>query len=456
MTDVALGIDLGLTGARAALVRADGRVLARSGPARAADGDLGDAGAWPGAVADAVTATLNRVPSVRPGIVCVTAAGCRPVLVDERMRPLVSSRLAALDPRPAAERRRLAAQLGLPAGELADHALPQLLWLREHAASAFQRAAYALDSTGFLVGWLTGEAVIDHITAADYALPGIDLPLPIPPPRDPLAIAGALTSEAAGELGLDAGTPVTVGTYDSYVDLHSMAGGPGTGSILLGTTMVVAVATELEAGTDAGQLRVVEAPGGGRLLAGWTSAAGATVAWAREQFGDRDIRGIPPGGGGLLATPYLNGERTPVWDPAARGLVLGLTTRTSAAQLQRAFMDAVVLSGRDLVERVRRNQAAPAAWRVSGGGIHDPAWLAATSDALRSPLDVVDITGGVGAAVFGLRAAGAQPAVPVVRTEEPDPERAGRFDALYPLYLELYPRLSQTMHALGELDDSYQ
>ena len=133
---------------------------------------------------------------------------------------------------------------------------------------------------------------------------------------------------------------------------------------------------------------------------------------------------------------------------------MGLTTETSAAELGRAFLDAVALSARDIVERMRGVGHAPVRWRVGGGGIHDAGWLQATSDALSAKLDVVDVTGGVGAAVFALRAAGHDPSVPVERTVAPNPPAARRYDQLYPLYRELYAPLRATTRALAELGDA--
>jgi xylulokinase len=455
MTEAALGIDLGLTGARAALVRADGSVVARSPPAAGgpASSAVTDAGGWPGSIAQVVRSVVDAeaAAAVRIGAIAVSAAGPQPIPVDERLRPLLPAVLAALDRRPVAERERLASERGLAAGALVDHAIPTLLWWREHAPDAFGRAAYALDATGYLVSWLTGEPTMDRITRADYVLPGLEPPLPIPAAREPLTAAGRLTPTAAAAIGVESGIPVAVGTYDSYIDLHSLG---GDGRILLGSTMVVAADSQAGASTAAGDLRFVVLPGGERALSGWTSAAGSTLAWSQARFGGEGVAALPPGAGGLVALPYLSGERTPVWDPHARGAVVGLTGETSAAELGRAFLDAVALSARDIAERMRAHGHSPARWRVAGGGIHDAAWLQATSDAVAAELDVVDLTGGIGAGIFALRMLGRDPSVPVVRTIAPEPAAARRYDLLSPLYRELYPRLRATMHALGELDDA--
>jgi xylulokinase len=458
MTGAALGIDVGLSGARAALVAADGRVVARARPWKDGDGadaTTDDAAAWFGEVAESVIAILADVDAPRPEVITVTGAGCRPVLVDADLRPLLPARLAAHDTRPAAQRARLAPALGISLGELADHALPTVLWWQENEPQAVAQAAWVLDTAGLLAGWLTGEPVMDRITAADYWLPGIDPPVPVPEPRDPLAVAGTLTPEAAHALALAPGIPVIVGTYDSYVDLHVLAGSDtDEGCILLGTTMVIATDTDMT-DADAGQLRVVDLPGGRRVLAGWTSAAGASIEWSADRFRAPGSPDLDPGAGGLLVLPYLDGERTPVWDAAARGAILGVTTATTSAQLERAVLDGVALSARDIVERMRSLGHSPARWRAGGGGALLDDWLQATSDVLDATVEAVDITGGVAAALFGLRAIGGEAAVPVVATAEPDARRTRRFDQLYELYRDLYPRLAPTLHALGNLDDRH-
>ena len=192
------------------------------------------------------------------------------------------------------------------------------------------------------------------------------------------------------------------------------------------------------------------------MLAGWTSAAGSTIAWARDRFGRDGLADLLPGAGGLVAVPYLDGERTPVWDPDARGAIVGLTCGTSSAELGRAFVDAVALSARDILERMPGLEHRPGRWQAAGGGIHDPIWLQATSDALEAELDAVDVTSGIGAAVFGLRAAGLDPIVPVVRTVSPHAAAVDRYERLYPLYRELYGPLRPTMAALGTLAGAYQ
>src|SRR5262249_59031583 len=146
----------------------------------------------------------------------------------------------------------------------------------------------------------------------------------------------------------------------------------------------------------------------GQLIGGWTSAAGLTLDWCAGVLGaGRDdiwgaVAGVRPGAGGLLALPYLAGERAPVWDALARGAIVGLTAHTSRLELCRAVLDGVALSTRDLTERLRQVLPPPAEWRVGGGGVRNRVWLRATADAVGSPLEVVDEAGGGAAAPAAL------------------------------------------------------
>ncbi len=372
----------------------------------------------------------------------VGAVGPAPVLVDGDLDPLAPAPLFALDRRAEAERARLAVTH--------DHALPKLLWWAEHEPGLVARAAWALDATGFLVGQLTGTPIMDAVTRASWESPSAVAPVPLPEPIDPTAVAGGLTAEAAAALGLPSGTPVAAGTFDTFVDVAG-AGvrGPGDACILLGSTLIVAVA--LDRPRECPGLELSAYPGAGTLLGGWTSAAGSTLSWfARELGAPPDVTRLEPGAGGLVALPYFAGERTPIHDPDATGLVLGLTLATTRGELYRSLLDAVALSALDHTSRLAAAGIAPDAWLTAGGGARDEAWLRATADAIGSPLHIVRGAGeAVGPAHLALRAVGAEPSRPVERIVEPDPARHARFRELYPLYRDVYPSLAPAMRRLS-------
>lgn len=199
-------------------------------------------------------------------------------------------------------------------------------------------------------------------------------------------------------------------------------------------------------------LEVSRYPGAGLFLGGWTATAGLALDWFRRELGSvEDAHALEPGAGGVLVLPYFAGERTPVWDPQATGVVVGLTLETRRVDLYRALVDGIALTARDHAERLRSVGLDPSRWRASGGGTNDETWLAATCDAVGAPLDVVaHADKAVGPALLALRALSADVSLPVVREVEPDSARSARFGDLHATYRELYPATAHVMHRLSK------
>jgi xylulokinase len=399
-----------------------------------------DPAAWLDAVLDA---GREAARGLDVEMVAVCALGPAPILVDASIEPLTPALLFSLDRRAEDERAWL--------GTTHDHALPKLLWWRDHEPAVWRRAASAVDLTGFLVARLTGNAVQDSITRADYEHPTEAPPLPLPEPLDPLAQAGSLRADAARALGLATGTPVAAGTYDTFADIAA-AGvrQPGDACVLLGSTLVIGRAVPEP--VECPGLEVSRYLGVGRFVGGWTATAGLALDWFRRELGGVDgAESLEPGAAGLLVLPYLAGERTPVWDPQASGVVVGLTLETRRVDLYRALVDGIALAARDHVERLKDVALEPSRWRASGGGTRDETWLGATCDAVGAPLEVVaHADNAVGSAVLALWAMGADVTLPVVREIEPDAARSARFEDLHAAYRDLYPATAHVMHLLSK------
>jgi xylulokinase len=435
---------VGLSGVRAAVLDDDGRLLAASRrplrPSLARSRAEIDPSVWLDATLGAGAEAIRMSRDVDAVAVC--ALGPAPLLVDASLEPLTPALLFSLDRRAESERERL--------GTTHDHALPKLLWWREHEPSLWRRAAWALDLTGFLVTRLTGVPVQDAITHADYAHPAEEFPLPVPEPLEPLARAGGLDHHVARALGLPTGTPVIAGTYDTYADIAAAGvNEPGAACVLLGSTLVIGRA--VEGPVECPGLEASRYLGDGLFLGGWTATAGLALDWFRTELGGvEDAHSVDAGAAGVLALPYFAGERTPVWDPHAGGAFVGLSLATRRADLYRALVDGIALAARHHLELLQGVGLAPSRWRASGGGTQDEIWLRATCDALGAPLDVVEhAEKAVGPAVLALRALGADVSLPVVRKVVPDPARCARLGELYASYCELYAATAPVMHRLS-------
>jgi xylulokinase len=454
MTQHALGFDIGLSGVRAAVVRDDGLLVAsaRRTHRRARIGD-GVAEHDPADWLEGIEAAGREALAARPvPIACigVAALGPAPVLVDAELRPLTKALLFALDRR--AEPQRLA-MVEDGAADTLDNALPKLAWWLEHEPATARRAAWALDATGFAVAALTGVPVMDTITAGDYAVPGAESPVPLPAPVEPTALAGELRPGWAERLGLPPGLPVAAGTYDSFADL-SGAGvrRPGDGGLVLGSTTIVCRVVDGEIEPPPG-LATSAYPGDGLLVGGWTLSGGRLLDWFEERFGAgpevvRSAAELDPGG--LLALPYLDGERTPLWDPLARGAILGITAATGPPEVYRALVDSLALAVLDHTERLEAALGPCAAWRATGGGTRHPLWAQATADAVGARLEIAPDAGeAVGPALLALRALGIDPERGPSVTIEPDAGRGERLRALLPQFRALSGAVSPILRALA-------
>jgi xylulokinase len=446
-----LGIDVGLSGVRAAVMDATGAVVASAKEPVRPRIDVGvveqDAAAWIPATF-AAGADSVRAAGIAIDAVAVTALGPAPVLIDEAGEPLVPTPLFGLDRRADPWRERLGTGL--------DHALPSIVRWHETEPETSARARVALDAAGFVVRELTGAETIDRITAESYRWPGVEVPVPVPDPAEPDAVAGGLEAGAAARLRLVPGIPVAVGTIDCFAD--AAAAGverEGDGVILLGSTLIVyAVAPR---GTAVAGLDTTSHVGGdGSLVGGSTTSAGLALDWIAGLLGGRgselatQAATLVPGGGGLVALPYLAGERTPINDPTARGVLAGLSLATGRVQLYRAMIDGVAVTALDHTSRLERAGIAPSRYRIAGGGVHNEAWLKATCDAVGRPLEVMSDPGtAVGAAWLGLLMLGAAPHRATIRTLEPDAGRHERYVELLSDARDLWAGAGSVVRRLG-------
>src|SRR6185436_19713769 len=96
---------------------------------------------------------------------------------------------------------------------------------------------------------------------------------------------------------------------------------------------------------------------GTRTLSGGMATSGALTGWLRELVGGvpfaqlvDEAAAVPPGSDGLVVLPYFAGERTPIFDPDARGAVLGLTLSHGRGHLYRALLEATAFGVRHNLE----------------------------------------------------------------------------------------------------------
>jgi xylulokinase len=164
----------------------------------------------------------------------------------------------------------------------------------------------------------------------------------------------------------------------------------------------------------------------------------------------------PPGAKGLVLLPYFSGERTPIYDSRARGVLFGLTLAHERADIARALFEGIAFGTHHALEAFAENDCALQAVYAVGGGTRNAVWSQATSDIAGLAQVVREKTVGASYGDAFLAAMGVGLASlgdienwnPVIREIRPDPERQDLYRRQEVVFRELYARTSDLMHAL--------
>jgi len=365
------------------------------------------------------------------------------------------------------DRLRRALGIDLPISAAMPHA--RLLWLARHEPRSFGRLAATYQAKDYLVERLTGERATDRHSElgllniatgkadAEYlALLGLR-PEQVPPPSDPFAVVGAVTSPAARATGLRPGTKVVCGWIDAYCAmLGTGLGEGGTAFDIAGTSEVVGTQGCPQPGGDARGQLIIPLTADRTVIYALMSCGADSLAWVRDLVGRpayatalREAAAVPSGADGVLFLPYLEGERSPVWDAGARGCFVGLHRSHGRGHAVRAVLEGVAHAIR---QNLAGGQAAGAfpleGVRLSGGGAQARLWCRIKADVLGLPVTTTaeSETGALGAAMLAAIGAGAHADFPaavraMVRTRDsyrPDPAAHEAHSLAHERYLRLY------------------
>lgn len=314
----------------------------------------------------------------------------------------------------------------------------KMIWLKKHEPETYERTFRFLQAKDYLACRLTGAFCTDPSDASstnlfdleggrwsDELAAAFEIPLELlPEVRLSTDVVGEVQPAAAREAGLQPETPVVIGGGDGA------CAATGAGVIreglaynYIGSSSWIGVATskpildpEMRTFTWAHLIPGMFTP------TGTMQAAGNSYQWARDQFARMeqivaDRLGIstyelmneealtsPPGARGLLFLPYLLGERSPRWNPQARGAFVGLTIRHTPADLFRAVLEGITFNLRVILEAFLRQGAPITALRVIGGGAQGAAWNTIMADIFGIPvqrLSLLEEATSMGAAVAG-------------------------------------------------------
>lgn len=491
------GFDVGTSSSKGVLVSADGDVLATA--VRTHDVDRPAAGhveqdprVWWQEFVEVARELTAAHPEARVVAVGVSGMGPCLALADEQDEPVRPAILYGVDTRATAEIDALTAELGRSAitgvggSELTTQAVgPKLEWVAANEPDVFARARRMYMPATWIVRRLTGAYVLDHHSASQCTpLYDLDAERWYTPWTDRIAAhldlpdllwagdrAGDVLDEAASVTGLPAGVPVVAGTIDAWAEAASV-GAVREGDLMLmyGTTMFL-VATVAEPIRTPSMWTTAGLRQGVRCLAGGMATSGAVTAWVRDLAGGRsdggpgfatltdEARSSGPGANGVLMLPYFAGERTPITDPDARGVVVGLTLGTTRGDLYRAALEGTAHGVRHNVDTMRDAGADVRRIVAAGGGTQGGLWTQIVSDAtgLEQVVPRVTVGAAYGMAWLAARHRAGTDGVPAPSIDDwnpadhvvrPDPDAAHRYDGDHRRYLDLYAATASIVHDL--------
>jgi len=485
-----LGVDVGTASTKGVLARPDGEVVATA--ERPHELSLPQPG-WAEHDAekvwwdDFVSVCRELLEGADEGIaaVCTSGIGACLLPADGNGNPLRPAILYGIDSRAEAEVEELNDRYGREAllsrcGSVCTTQAvgPKLLWLQRNEPEVWEKTRKFFMANSFISWRLTGEYVLDHHSAsqcdplydlqefgwirdrAEEVAPG----LPLPRLLWPAEVVGEVTPEASEVTGIPAGTPVAAGTIDAWSEGASVGvQNPGDLMLMYGTTMFIIEVLE-EALHHPGLWGTTGILPGTHDLAAGMATSGALTGWLQKISGGisyedltEEAATVPPGSDALVVLPYFAGERTPLFDPKARGIISGLTIGHGRGHLYRAMLEATAYGVRHIFESMREAGAGGERLVAVGGGTKGGLWTQIISDVTGRPQDLPEqaIGAAYGDALLAARAVGlAGPDTDwsrIVDTVEPDEANREIYDELYGVYRELYPATREQMHHLAGL-----
>lgn len=525
VADLILAIDLGTSGPKAVITTLRGRVLAQATqstrlillPGGGAEQEPDD---WWRAIVAAVREVLALVEAApqRIAAIAATAQWAGTVVVDADGRALGNAIIWA-DARGAPWVQQITAGWpridGYGAGKAwawirrtggiptrgGKDPIAHILYLKHERPEIYGAAAHFLDIKDYINLRLTGEVISSpdtmtvhwltdnrNIGAIDYdesllRLAGLER-RHFPPLHAASSILGGLLPQPAAELGLGADTPVVVSTGDIVAAaIGSGAVGEGEAHIHIGTSAWLSCHLPAKR-TDIlhNMATLPSALPGQYLLVNEQDVAGGALAWLRERvlFADDLLQTpapadafarldalaatAPPGANGVIFTPWLNGERSPVEERTLRAGFHNLSLQSTRADMVRALLEGVALNLRWLlpyVEKMARRKLGTI--RIVGGGARSALWCQIFADVLERPIAQVEAPQACsarGAALLAALALGTlEPheiggAVAITQTFTPNPATSRLYGEHFAAFLELYRRQKSLMRRLNQGSDS--
>ena len=363
----------------------------------------------------------------------------------------------------------------------------KILWYRQELPEVYKKTYKILQSNSFIACRLTGKFTQD--LSQGYGLHCFDMRrgcwdaqmcglLSIPEgflpdifPCD--QIVGTVTKEAAERSGLLRGTPVAAGGLDAAcATLGAGVIHPGETQEQGGQAGGMSICTDTYKADPRLILGYHVVPGLW-LLQGGTVGGGGCMRWFEQQFAGYErlmeketqesslvqlnhlAEKVPAGCEGLVFLPYMAGERSPIWNPKAKGVFYGLDFSKTKGHLVRAVMEGVAFSLQHNLQIAEEAGAEVKVLRAMGGSANSLLWTQIKSDVTGKPVVVPSsdtattlgaaILAGIGTGFYRDYEEAVQTTVKETRSHRPNPENREIYEKSYHLYRQLYENLKDLM-----------
>jgi len=374
----------------------------------------------------------------------------------------------------------------------ASYSLCKILWIRDNQPDIYASTHRFMHAKDAIVARLTGCFATEPTDASGMNLYDLEAglwseriieaaeldPAKLPELSQSIDVVGYVLPRVAPEIGVAPGTPVVIGGGDGMC--AAVGAGvvrEGTAYNYIGSSSWIALATKQPIfDPDYRTFTWAHLVPGMFSPCGTMQMAGGSYQWARDQLCSIEQQaaqslGISPyelmnisagkspaGANGLIFLPYLLGERSPRWNPRARGAFVGLTVRHTRADMVRAVLEGITMNLRVILDAFTTQGAQINDMRVIGGGARGRFWNQMMADIYGIPvhrLTILQEATSMGAAVAGGIGVGLYPDFSIsetmneiAETFEPDPRSQSVYERVYPIFEAAY-------HALMPIYDMF-
>lgn len=367
------------------------------------------------------------------------------------------------------------AQSGLPLGT--TWIITKLLWMRRHEPQLYRQTFKFVQNQDLVLRAFGAEEFLTDLCCVPFygvwdvrgtrwnapLLDKLELsPEMFGRPTPPGTQVGLLSPSAAERSGFAPGTPLCLGAGDQNCSVVGMGAiRPGMATVTLGTAGLAILVTGQPLPGFGGMMVTHHARPATWEVEGLSNAAAAAFRWFRDVLAPPGAdyeqltalaAGAVPGAKGLLFLPYLATAATPRWNADARASLVGLTFAHGRPEIARAVMEGVVLEIRDIVERWHTAGLEVNSLRIGGGATRSALWNQIQADVYGRPVETLQssestvlgaaMLAGLGAGVYASLEDGVEAMVRVAAQVEPDAARHARYTEMYRAYVKAYEGLN--------------